>query len=103
MTVESDADRLEMLSDFGENAVYTPAGGSGTTITAIFDTVYTGVEGLQVDLSSNEPRAFCRTADVITAASGDTLVRSSTGITYKIRVPMDDGTGMTELVLEEVS
>lgn len=86
--------------EFGVSATYTPALGSPTSVVGIFDNSYQAVDiGSGAQIASEEPRFLCRTADVSSAAEGDTLVAD--GTTYTIRVVMSDGTGMTELVLEE--
>ena len=45
-----------------------------------------------------DPQFVCRTSDVSSAAEGDALVTGSTN--YTIRDVIDDGTGMTTLMLE---
>lgn len=99
MSVESAADRLAMLEDFGVSATFTPAGGAASTVTGIYDTEYQAADmGVGADIATLDPRFLCRTADVPSVAEGDALTVS--GVAYTIRVVMDDGTGMTELVLE---
>ena len=44
MAVESAADRLAMLADFGQSITYTAQGGSPSTITGIFDNDYAEVD-----------------------------------------------------------
>lgn len=100
MAVESAADRLAMLADFGQSITYTRQGGSPTTITGIFDNDYAEVDaGGMVGFAMQQPRLMVRTADVISATEGDTFVVS--GVTYLSRVVQDDGTGMTFIVLEK--
>ena len=45
-----------------------------------------------------DPQFVCRTSDVSSAAEGDALVTGS--VNYTIRDVIDDGTGMTTLMLE---
>ena len=100
MAVESAADRLAMLADFGQSITYTRQGGSATTITGIFDNDYAEVDaGGMVGFAMQQPRIVVRTSDVILATEGDTFVIS--GVTYLSRVVQDDGTGMTFIVLEK--
>ena len=47
---------------------------------------------------SADPQFVCRTSDVSSAAEGDALVTGS--VNYTIRDVIDDGTGMTTLMLE---
>jgi hypothetical protein len=100
MAVESAADRLAMLSDFGQSVTYTVQGGSAATITAIFDAQFVEVDaGGNVGVAYQQPRLMCRTADVVNCTEGDSFVIS--GATYLSRIIQDDGTGMTMIVLEK--
>lgn len=100
MSVESADDRLSMLEDFGLSATWTPVGGTATTVIGIFDNEFLGVGvGAGAQAATDQPRFLCRTSDVPAVADGDALTVDS--VAYIIRVPMPDGTGMTELVLEE--
>jgi hypothetical protein len=86
--------------EFGVSATYTPDGGVASTVQGIFDNGYSGVDvGAGAQVASTDPRFLCRSEDVSGVADGDTLVVSS--VTYIIRTPMPDGTGFTELQLEE--
>lgn len=100
MAVETDIERAIMLADFGVSVSYTPSGGSASTITGIFDSQYQAVEtGGEVAFAIEQPKLAVKTSDVSSAAEGDTVVIS--GVTYKVTVVMDDGTGMTDLALEK--
>jgi hypothetical protein len=100
MAVETAADRLVMLTDFGQSVTYTIQGGSPATITAIFDNQFIEVDsGGTVGFAIQQPKLTCRTSDVVNCTEGDTFVVS--GVTYLSRVVQDDGTGMTEIVLEK--
>ena len=97
--VESATDRSLLLADFGEAATWTPTGGSAATLTALFQKEHEEVDtGGAVSIVMSHPRVTCRTADVSTAAEGDTFAIG--GVTYTVRGVMTDGTGMTQLVLE---
>lgn len=99
MAVESAADRLVMLADFGQSVTYTVQGGSAATITAIFDNDFSEISaGGDVSFAMQQPRLMCRTSDVVNCTEGDTFVIS--GVTYLSRIVQDDGTGMTMIVLE---
>lgn len=102
MTVESAADRLAFLSDFGVSVLWNPSTGSDATITGIFDNLfYEATTNAEVAYASAQPRLLIRTADKPAAgATGDILTVSSTN--YTLRGIEDDGTGMTILVLEKV-
>jgi hypothetical protein len=97
LPVEFENDRLLMLADFGVSAVW-----KGTTFTAIFDNDYQDAEvGGSLVFAVSQPRLTCRSSDVNGAADGDAITVA--GVSYVIRVPMNDGTGMTTLVLEAQS
>ena len=101
MGIESDTERSAFLStdDFGQSATFTPSGGSSSTISGIFDAADGLVDlGGRVGITSDSPQFHCRTSDVSSAAEGDALVTGS--VTYVIRDVIDDGTGMTTLMLE---
>jgi hypothetical protein len=100
MPVETADDRLLMLADFGVTVSYTYADATVTSFTGIFDSDYQAVDaGGGVAFAMQQPRVTCRTADVSGALEGDTAVIE--GVTYTVRVVMDDGTGITELTLEK--
>lgn len=98
--IETAADRLIILGDFGQSAVYTHDGVSNTII-GIFDQEFEAVDiGASVPFAMQRPRFHCRTADIADAQNGDTL--EIDGETYAIRVVMPDGTGMSEIQLERL-
>lgn len=99
MAVESAADRLLMLTDFGLDLTYTVQGGSAVTIKGIFDNDYSEISsGGMVGFAMQQPRLLVRTSDVQNCTEGDTFVIG--GVTYHSTVVQDDGTGMTVVVLE---
>ena len=101
MGVESDTERAVLFStsDFGQVATYTPSGGSGSSINGIFDNGDGLVDiGGRVGVTAGDPQFVCRTSDDSSAAEGDALVTGS--VNYTVRDVIDDGTGMSTLVLE---
>ena len=101
MGIEGNTERAVFLStaDFGQSATYTPNGGSASAINGIFDAGDGLVDiGGRVGVTSADPSFHCRTADVSSAVEGDALVTGGTD--YTIRDVIDDGTGMTQLMLE---
>lgn len=101
MAVETADDRAIFVSigDFGVSATLT-RGATVTTISGIFDNDFVEVDaGGGVPFAMQQPRFMCRTADVSSVIEDDTLAIS--GTTYKIKVRQDDGTGMTNLLLEK--
>lgn len=102
MAVETDIERAIFVSadDFGVTATYTPSGGSPVSISGIFDSDYQEVDaGGGVGFAVKQPRFHTPTTNVASAAEGDTMTIS--GVSYVIRVVMEDGTGMTMLAIEE--
>lgn len=97
--VETADDRLIMLSDFGVDATYTPDGGSPSTVKTIFLNEYYSVDAGTVGMEMSQPIAVIRTADAPNLAHNDTFVISA--VTYKAVNVRPDGTGMTEVALEE--
>jgi len=94
MAVETADDRAIFVGvdDFGVAATY-----NATTINGIFDNDFVEVDA--VGFALQQPRFVCRTADVSTAAEGDTITINA--VAYTMRIVQDDGTGMTTLVLEK--
>jgi len=97
MAVETADDRAIFIGvdDFGVAATY-----NGGTINGIFDNDFVEVDaGGGVGFALQQPRFVCCTADVSTAAEGDTITINAAA--YTMRIVQDDGTGMTTLVLEK--
>lgn len=82
--------------DFATAAIYTPDGGSPTTVNGIYDHAYVEVNMVQAE----RPIFICETANVAGVAKGDAL--SVDGTDYLVVEPQPDGTGEMTLVLEEV-
>jgi len=90
MALETDADRLGMLSDFGENYVV-----NNRTYTGIFDNEY--IE--ELGMSGSVPILNCRTKDVATVDRGDSLYVRDSNFTVKEKQP--DALGLTILILQK--
>lgn len=102
MGVESTADLLDFfeLDDFADSAIYTPAGGSASTVLGIFDNPQASRNATDMmDITIPAPQFVCRTVDVPNAADGDAIVIRSTS--YLVRVVLTDGTGVSTLLLEK--
>ena len=108
--VESSDDRLAFLNteEYAEEAIYTPAGGSGVSIQGgILNDPHFEVQTADIPLSDGQPTFLCRSEDVPVAASGgdagDTLALAETdthpAATYRVLDLQPDGTGMTLLSL----
>lgn len=101
MALETENDQLGFLDTetHGLTVSYTPSGGSATSIKAIVNDEYFGIDGDSVDLEGKQIFLTCRTADAPNAAHNDTFVFEST--TFKAVNVRPDGTGFTEIVLQE--
>lgn len=103
MPVETSLDILDFfgLDDFADAATYTPVGGSASTIQGIFDNPQASRNATDLmDVTIPAPQFVCRTADVPNAADGDAIVIRS--VAYTVRVSLNDGTGVSTLILEKV-
>jgi hypothetical protein len=89
------------MGTFGQSVVYIYAAGSSITINGIFDAAHKSVsmkDGLQ--FSSVHPTLGVRLADFTTPPiTGDSLVID--GTTYYVVDQEPDGSGMTNLILQE--
>lgn len=92
MAVESAADRLAMLEDFG----ITVTGPSGTFI-GIFERTYVEL----LNITGHRPVVTARSTDLTVAgvSVGSTISADSTNYTVQVIEP--DGSGITNLILEE--
>lgn len=96
MPLDPIADLEQLFADdFSVAATWNGA----TTVRGIFDATFSSPDIGDIGVESNDPMFTCRTSEIPGAAEDDTLVIS--GTTYKIKGIMPDGTGVTELVLEE--
>lgn len=101
MGIETADDLLDFfeLDDFAIEATYTPFGGSPTTILGIFDSPRASRQATEMlEIESPQPRFMCRTVDVPNVAEDDELTIS--GADYIVRANVDDGLGITTLILE---
>lgn len=81
------------LDDFGQEVVF-----NGTlTVKAIFDNAFYNTQLGDIDISTTLPRLTCKSSDVETISSKNTVVVS--GTTYKVIELQPDGTGMTIITL----
>lgn len=103
MPVESAADILDFfgLDDFADAATYTPVSGGASTVQGIFDNPQASRNATDLmDITIPAPQFVCRTADVPNAADGDLIVIRT--VSYNVRVVLNDGTGVSTLILEKV-
>lgn len=109
MAVESAADRAAFFADFGDSAVWTPAGGSASApIAGHFDDEFFEALGdTGAGVSGSQPRFECRAADVAGIAAGDDLAvtpaHSASATAYKVAEVRPDGTGMMTIWLHLAS
>jgi hypothetical protein len=90
----------EAIRDDGKAATYTRAGHPAAAIEVLFVREFVAVEGLgEAGVGSSSLMAHCLTADVPSAARGDTLAVD--GTTYYVHEARADGAGVTVLILSE--
>ena len=101
MTLETASDLASFFDTdtHGTVVTYTPSGGSGTSINVIFNNEYLMIDEGETGVSSTLPVITCRTSDVSSVAIDDTFLIGST--TYKAKIIRPDGTGVTEIQLQE--
>lgn len=103
MAIETDIERLMFLvqGEFAESATYQKADTTQTTILGIFDDEYLEQDaGTGVAFICTEPKFMCRTSDIPAGAAEDDFITVA-GTTYLVKVFREDGTGMTDIMLEE--
>lgn len=93
MAVETDTERAVMLADFGVTLIK-----GADFITVILDKRFVEFQ----EIAGYKPIAMARSSDVaaLSLVKGDVVTVD--GVNYTFQVPMDDGTGFTDLVLEAV-
>jgi hypothetical protein len=95
LPLAADLATMMNVDEFAVSVTY-----SGGTIKGIFDNETVPVDaGGYVSVHQEQPRLTCRTADVPSIAEDQTMVIS--GVTYKIRAWIHDGTGVTVVQLEK--
>lgn len=101
MGVESNDDLSIFfeLDDFGTEAVYTQTNKRPIKVSGIFDNPHASITATDMmDVTMPKPSFVCRTADIPTAAEGDTIKINN--VAYTVRVVATDGLGVTTLVME---
>lgn len=102
MAVESDDDRLAFLSldDFSVSAVITLSSGAKRNLSGIFEDPRASRSITNnMDVIIPDPNFTCRSSDHSGATEGNSLAIGAQS--YVIRGIMNDGTGMSRLLLEE--
>lgn len=79
-------------------ATWTPAGGSATNVTGIFERPYEEVQGGFAGFASSAPRFTALSSDLPNAAAEDLLTVN--GEDFVVNTPKPDN-GLTTLVLRE--
>lgn len=100
MAVETAADRSAFVGDFGESFKLGQAHAFTGTITGIFDLEYVEIGDA---IQGKHPVLTCVTADITAVEVDGYVTRVSNGKEYKVRVIEADGTGMTQLILNETN
>lgn len=94
MAFIEDFDEFLDTDDFADAAIYTPQGGSATSVNVIFDGQYMDTLGVE----DSGPAAHGKASDFLNVRQGDALrVR---GKDYFIRDKRPDGQGWITLKLE---
>ena len=101
MALETENDQLGFLDTdtHGTTVSYTPSGGSASSIKAIENDEYFGIDGDSVDIEGKQVILTCRSANVPSIAHGDTFAFDSK--TYEVVNVRPDGTGFIDIALEE--
>ena len=95
IALADDLSSIFAVEDFATAATY-----DGSTINGIFDNETVPMDaGGTAQVHQEQPRFTCRTTDVSSVASGDTIAISA--VTYNIVAWIHDGTGVTVLQLEK--
>lgn len=93
-TLDDLAVFFDVTGGFAQNAVYTPDGGTATTIPVIFD----HLEAPELGMESAQISCQAKTTDVAAAKPAETITIG--GVTYKILNPPRHNTGgITEIDL----
>lgn len=93
MAVESGADRLSLLNDFGVDITV-----GAQTIKGIFDSAHTDVVTGEVPFSLQETQVMVRSEDANGLGEGSSISVGSDD--YVVTDVQPDGTGMTVLTME---
>ncbi len=102
MAIETDDDLTDFfaLDDFGTAAKFTASGKRTKLINGIFDNPHASKNATDhVDITMPKPQFTCRTVDVPGVADGDLMIIND--VEYYIRVNLNDGLGVTTLLLEK--
>lgn len=87
------------LDEFAASVAYTH-GGVTRTIAGIFDEPTRVVNAATGEIETTEYQLMVKTSDVVGATHGDRCVIA--GVSYYIAGILDDGTGMTTLIMRTV-
>lgn len=92
--VESEFDRLSMITPWGSADIETDRGSFKGMLEAEF------VQVGDIPVDSSAPRITARTSDAAALGISDGVTLRHNGANYVVRSVQNDGTGMTVLVLE---
>jgi hypothetical protein len=97
MPFDEDLDEFLDVDEFADGAIYTPTGGSSSTVLGIFDDGYLEQFGGSVEDAA--PTFLCKASSVPNLAQGDAFIIR--GVTYESFGNEPDGTGMVRIRLEK--
>jgi len=101
MALESATDLSGFFStdEHAKSVTFTPSGGSASTIKGIFENAFELVEVGGIGVEATIPTLTVKSTDVSGLVHGDAFVIDS--VSYLARIVRPDGTGVTEVQLEE--
>jgi len=96
MAMDMNADLLNMLApnEFGVHSATI----SGNYVRGIFDRAYFEISNGEGGVESTSPAFICRTIDVPHIKHGDVVIIEESS--FIVVSPQQDGTGLTEIMLE---
>ena len=100
MPVESDADRLALLEDFGEECTVTIGGVASPGVLLLFRQQYLEVPLGDGQMATGEKlTALGRSSDLAGANKSTSVLRAA--VPYGVIATEPDGAGMVRLILQE--
>lgn len=101
MTVETAADRQELLADFGQSVSWSH-GGTVTVLTAILDAKAALFSGISYVDSIVAAPCLLLALETLPAGAGQGDTVDISGVGYTVRALLNDGTGMAKVELEPI-
>lgn len=105
-SIASDIDNAFLSAkDWGESLTYTPFGGSGVAVNAIWDDHFETIDSAKLDhngmqIITHQPAAFVKTTAITGTGEGDTILRGGTTY-YVTNITGEKATGMSIVLLSK--